>query len=444
MENVHVCPNCFKEGFQTRCDHCGYVGIGQGENHLLLPPGTQLNNRYTIGRVLGAGGFGITYLAKDNQTGGLCAVKEYLPATLAVRDSTTKLVYPSSQDNAEVFRHGLSQFEKESEILRKFYGNPAIVQVMDRFKQNGTAYFVMEFLDGVPLKALVHSMQGKLPFALALEVLIRTGETLAAVHAQGLLHRDVSPDNIFITKEGHIKLIDFGATRYFLGEQSRSLSVILKPGFAPPEQYSSKGNQGAWTDVYALCATFYFTVTGSRLPDAPDRLAGVEALPLAQAEPGIAPGLEAAMEKGLRLNYRERFPSVEALLQAVQASSKATETPTAGYKPDAQVLNGTPFIQLFLQGKPRDKWILPKNMPMVIGRASDKCNIVFDAANVSRMHCTIAYDDKNNCFYLTDVSSNGTLLLSGTRLTKDKAYTLKPEDGFCIIDRNTIFMTGVE
>lgn len=271
---MSICPNCFESGFAERCAKCGYLGLSHQESQMTLQVGMLLNNRYIVGRTLGAGGFGVTYLVKDRLSAQLLAAKEYFPTMFAVRDGDSKVVRPSGADSRDEYEHGLKVFDREAESLRLFLGNPSVVQVTDSFRQNGTSYYIMEFLDGVNLKALSRSMGGRLPIDIALDVLRNVGATLATVHEKGLLHRDVSPENIFVTKQGTVKLIDFGATRFFVGERSRSLSVVLKPGFAPPEQYSSKGNQGPWTDVYALAATFLSVVSGLNLPDSPDRLSG--------------------------------------------------------------------------------------------------------------------------------------------------------------------------
>ncbi len=403
---------------------------------MTLAPGQVLHGHYLLGRVLGAGGFGITYLALNQQNGQKVAIKEYLPTVFAVRAQNSQTVTPSSRENAEAFRHGLEVFNRESQVLRHFAGNPSVVQVFDAFEANGTAYFAMEYLDGVNASALAASMGGRLSPALALEILLSIAATLSMVHTQGLLHRDVSPENIFITKDGTTKLIDFGATRFFVGERSQSLSVILKPGFAPPEQYASKGNQGPWTDLYALCATYYTAISGTRPPDAPDRLAGARLIPPAQTAPGVSKKTEAAVMKGLALDYRQRPQTIDAflaLLDGVPAAAPATHVKA----------EGTPFVQKYFSGTPGDKWILPKNMPMTIGRSAEKCNIVLDDANVSRVHCTICFDDKQNCFFVTDLSSNGTLAAVG-RLAKNVPHPLAPGDVFYIMTKDFAMKLGVE
>jgi len=446
MANPGFCPNCFVEGVGEYCGYCGYNALSQADSHQLLPPGVVLKGRYLVGRTLGAGGFGITYLVKDITTRKLCAVKEYLPTVLAVRDATSGNIRPSSTDNEDTFRHGLSMFHREAQMLRKFAGNPSIVQVYDDFEANGTAYFVMEYLDGVTLKTLMRSMGGRLPVDLAVEVLQNMTTILAEVHKQGMLHRDISPDNIFVTKSGDTKLIDFGATRFYVGERSQSLSVILKPGFAPPEQYSSRGKQGPWTDLYALCATFYNTCTGTNVPDAPDRLAGETIAPLSMVVPGVPPQLAAAIERGLSLDWRMRQQGMEELYQSIHAGPAGQSLPVQpqqSHISEQISIHGAPFIQIIRGGQPQDKWLIPKNIKVSIGRSPQQCNIVADMPNVSRLHCTVLYDEKSGFFHLSDCSTNGTWT-GGGRLGNGQTVALSPGDTFYISSPENTMMVGLE
>ena len=159
---------------------------------------------------------------------------------------------------------------KEAKTLAKFNTEDDVVNVIDFFEENGTAYIVMEFVDGETLSDIV-AQKGKLTPDETLALLLPVMDSLKKVHAQGLIHRDISPDNIMVTN-GKVKLLDFGAARSMQAESNKSLSVMLKPGYAPEEQYRSKGEQGPWTDVYALCATMYKCVTGTTPDDATQRV----------------------------------------------------------------------------------------------------------------------------------------------------------------------------
>lgn len=436
MYKENLCPNCFNEDFINKCKNCGYVAIQQSANY--LPTGIVLNKNFIVGRVLGCGGFGITYLAKDIKNNNFCALKEYLPNTIAIRDLYSKYVLPRNNDNLDVFTNGIKLFLNEAVILNSFLGNQNIVQVMDSFEENGTAYFTMEYLEGVNLSTLLKSMGGKLPYLLSFKILQNIALTLKSVHEKGLLHRDVSPENIFATKNGSIKLIDFGATRYFIGDKSKSLSVILKPGYAPLEQYYSKGKQGAWTDVYALCSTFYTLVTGNKILDAPSRLQLSNPYDLNGILSEINTEISTIIEKGLMLKHESRIQNMSELLDALSfINANSIEINNVDVK-------GVPYIQFFKNGVPSDKWIIPKNIIMYIGRTIEKCNIIIDSNEISRVHCNIRYDENKRRFYLIDLSSNGTYLADGTRIKKNTVYSLLPENIFYLLSEKYIMKVGVE
>ena len=338
------------------------------------------------------------------------------------------------------------------------------------------------FTDGINVKQLMRSMNGSLSPQMAMEILVQTGEALAQVHRQGLLHRDVSPENIIIDRDGGMKLIDFGATRFFMGEKSRSLSVIIKPGFAPPEQYSSKGNQGAWTDIYALCATVWHTISGLQIPDAPSRIAQEPLPPLPAQVETECPGLIQILRKGLETDYRKRWKSVEEMLAAaggpgvlgsevsgsgmsgsgmsgsgMPGSGGSSGVPgsigssgggsavfgSAAAAPMKPLSGGDPYLQIYQNQAAGDKWMIPKQMQMRIGRSSDTCNIVIDDPNISRVHCIVHYDGKTGDFYLSDQSSNGTFA-DGQRLSSERVYTLAPGSFFELIPGRIAIKTGVE
>ena len=267
------CPHCFREvNTLGPCPYCGYDAAPMaGKYPLALHPGSILNGRYILGHVLGQGGFGVTYIAWDDSMKERVAIKEYLPTDFAGRSTGSPSVQVYSGDRAENFEYGKAQFLEEAKTLAAFIGCAGIVRVYSYFEENGTAYLSMEYVDGLPLDKYMAAQGGRLSPAEAKRLLLPLMESLEQVHAKGIVHRDIAPDNILVTRDGTAKLIDFGAARYSTGEKSKSLDVILKHGFAPYEQYMRRGRQGPWTDVYAMAATYYYAVTGKIPTEAVER-----------------------------------------------------------------------------------------------------------------------------------------------------------------------------
>ena len=268
------CMEMFGEEFEL-CPHCGYIVGSRAEEAIHMEPGTILHDRYIIGKVLGFGGFGVTYIGWDGKLEQKVAIKEYLPGEFSTRMPGQSQVTVFNGAKSEQFRDGLLKFVEEAKRLAKFQNEPGIVRIFDSFEENETAYIIMEYLDGETLTEYLKK-EGTIPEDQAVEMLMPVMESLKVVHAEGLLHRDIAPDNIFLTKSGEVKLIDFGASRYATTSHSRSLTVIIKPGYSPEEQYRSRGDQGPYTDVYALAATLYKMMTGKTPPDAMERRAKYE------------------------------------------------------------------------------------------------------------------------------------------------------------------------
>ena len=322
------CMGCMSEtGGAAVCPHCGFDERTASDSPLYLPLRTVLQGRYTVGRVLGEGGFGITYLGWDATLAIRVAIKEFLPRELAARGTDGRSISAYRGDLAEAFRYGLEKFLEEARVLARFAEHQGIVAVRDFFPAHGTGYLVMSYLEGLTLKDYLARQGGRIPFPQALAILMPVMDALRAVHQVGLLHRDISPDNIFITRDRQVKLIDFGAARAALGAHSRSLSVILKPGYAPPEQYGSQGRQGPWTDVYAVGATLYQMLTGQMPPEAPDRLYQDTLKPPAAYGADLPQAAELALFKALAVRVEQRFQSVAelqaALVQAAQGQPAA-------------------------------------------------------------------------------------------------------------------------
>ena len=309
------CPNCFAAGFDTHCTHCGWRP-GQGNPPPALAVGVVLDGRYRIGRVLGHGGFGITYLAWDDNLHLRLAIKEYLPRDSATRapDGTSLSVFSGAAE--EQFAYGLDRFLEEARTLARFDQHPGIVTVKNYFRAHGTGYCVMEYVEGITLRQYLDQQPGgKLGVEAAWTLLMPVMDALRAVHKDGLLHRDIAPDNIYLTQDGRVKLLDFGAARFAAGEHSKSLSVILKPGYAPEEQYRARGKQGPWTDVYGLGATLYRAITGQVPPDSLDRLDQDELVPPSRLGVVIPPTQEAHLLKALAIKAEGRWQNMEQLQQ---------------------------------------------------------------------------------------------------------------------------------
>ena len=327
---LNLCYSCMKEkGVSGPCPHCGFDESAYEPAPHHLPPGTILYGKYLIGRVLGEGGFGITYVGWDLNLEMKVAVKEYYPNGFVSRDherTNTLTIFTGSQ--GEFFQKGLEKFVDEARRLAKFWGFPGIVSVKDYFQENKTAYIVMEFVQGQTLKELLKQRPGKrLPAAEVFAMMRPVMQSLEEIHKAGLIHRDISPDNLMVSPKGQVKLIDFGAARDFAEDGEKSRSVLLKPGYAPSEQYRSRGNQGPWTDVYSLCATMYRAITGRVPEESLDRMEEDTLKRPSQLGVTIPAHQEAALMKGLAVFQRERFPSVEELEAALYAEPEEAKKP---------------------------------------------------------------------------------------------------------------------
>lgn len=267
-----VCHACLMP--DTGFDVCPYCGWQQGlstVNPQHLAPGTMLKSQYRIARVLGHGGFGITYLGWDANLQIKVAIKEFLPREFAQRDVVNAQVVPYTEDAARYFETGLQQFIEEARTLAKFQQHPGVVSVLNFFRALGTGYIVMEFVDGETLKNYVMRGIGRLTWLQTLDVFMQVMDALRAVHQAGLLHCDIAPDNIYLCHDGRIKLLDFGEARHLMSAQAQR-RLAVKPGFAAEEQYRSNGKLGAWTDVYGVAASMYYCLAGDAPPEVTERL----------------------------------------------------------------------------------------------------------------------------------------------------------------------------
>jgi serine/threonine protein kinase len=305
-----------------------------------LLPRTMLEKHYLLGAALGQGGFGITYLARDlrkmqggpekddgqkeHEKGAILAIKEFYPRSIATRVPGGRTVIPT-QGNLELFDVGLSRFINEAEALRLFKDHEGVVRLYEWFKDNGTAYIVMEFVEGSDLKKYLKKQAGgRIPFNTAYNIFMRVMDALREVHAANILHRDVSPDNIFINAH-QVKIGDFGSARYHSIDYSQSLQLTHKVGYTPEEQYRTDEEQGPWTDVYSLAASFYHAITGV-LPQGAlerlhqERLGNSSLTPPSQLGIPIPPKAEAVLCKALAVHSGGRYDSIAKFQQAMMCA----------------------------------------------------------------------------------------------------------------------------
>lgn len=286
-----------------------------------LPAGTCLHNTYLIQETIGAGGFAVTYKGVRKDTGKTIAIKEYFPPSLAVRNEQEGLyvLYPFPNKNTGMFQKGLRRFLNEAKILKSFQELESIVSVYDLFEENGTAYLVMEYIEGLTLSQYV-AENGTLTFPEISELIAPVIHSLAKVHERGLIHRDISPDNLILGIDNKLHLIDFGAAS-FESNKSTQNTVIIKAGYAPPEQYIPNGKIGPWIDIYAICATIYFSLTGSA-PTESVHPSDTDLSPALTDLNQLLPWQYAILEKGLQFRPSDRFQSVNALYSALTGTSE--------------------------------------------------------------------------------------------------------------------------
>lgn len=315
------CLGCMREydGEFEVCPFCGYIQGTPAKEAYHITPGVVIKNRYLIGKVLGSGGFGITYIGYDCILEKKVAIKEYLPTEFATRmpNQTNVTVYAGEKE--EQFQAGMKKSLDEAKRLAEFQQTAGITQIYDFFEENNTAYIVMELLEGETLKEKL-KRDGKMTVEEALPIVLAVLGALKEVHVKNIIHRDIAPDNIYLLNNGEVKLLDFGASRQVTTTHSKSLTVILKLGYAPVEQYQSGGNQGPWTDVYALAATFYKMITGVRPQEAPERRINDTLKEPSKLGVKIDKNIENALMNALQVRIEDRTKSAEEFESALYSS----------------------------------------------------------------------------------------------------------------------------
>lgn len=487
VDTSRICPYCMHSDALAD-GKCRFCGKHSGETIPIgvLPPGTVLNGRYLTGMFLGIGGYGITYRALDLNSNKMVAIKEYRPKLFCERfDGSTSIQIKKPDE----FQYGLAHFRSEAEILESLQGIPEIVRIYHDFAENNTAYYVMEFLDGETLQSFLKKRNNKLSFPETVKLLLPVILALDTVHRAGTLHRDISPDNIFVCRDGAVKLIDFGASRVKIGQYENSFMPVEKEGYSPPEQHTidkAGTNQGPWSDVYAMAGTIYRCVTGKRPTPASARLAGD---PL-ETPGGVGSGLSDiqaySLEKNLALNPKERcqtmldfagelvvslrskdsaellarYPALNQKTEPIQSAAslkgkrRASQNQLSSdrsksffsriasfFKKDDSKDNtsvspplnsdsksGSGAVLSMKAGQYQGSTLHLKPGKYTFGRNPDQCNIVYpmDYTNVSRVHFYLTLDTEGR-LYITDVSTYGTWL-NQTKLEKNVSVPVKYGD----------------
>ncbi len=433
LENL--CMGCMEDkGGKSKCPQCSFVETAPPESPNYLQLRTVLQNKYIVGRALGQGGFAITYLAWDINLGVKLAIKEYFPLDLVYRIPGNNLVIAHSKSQDAIFAHDMEKFLQEARTLARFMDHPNIVSVTDFFQANRTAYLVMHYIDGMTMRQHLAQSGEKLPFNTTMKIMMPVMDALRVIHEANLLHRDISPENILISPKGRVMLIDFGAARTSASGRDDSLSVVMKPGYTPEEQYRSRGVQNPATDIYAVAATIYRSVSGQMPPNSLDRLAEDTLVPPSAMGIKIDSNAENALLKAMAVKSSGRFQNIadfqRALMQVEKSPQKlAKQEPVPQEKPEQPVqevedsktskLDQSP--QPSEQEKPVEKSFTSLG-DVKIGRAADN-EIVLDDETASRYHALIF--SREGKYFIADLDSTHGTYVNDVKV-EDPAELIAP------------------
>ena len=421
------CLNCFnlfdivysdKEESEV-CPYCGYCeGTPPKELYHLYPGVGLYNNRYVIGTCIGFGGFGITYKAWDNVLETVVAVKEYYPTGLVQRVPGKPQVIIYTGESKEEYMQGLERFLDEAKNMAKFVDNPNIVHVDAFFEENNTAYLVMEYLPGMTLKSYLKSKGGRIGCEEVIPIADAVITALKEIHAGGIIHRDISPDNVMLCNDGRIKLLDFGAARFSDADQERTRSIILKPGFAPPEQYQAKSKQGPWTDIYALCATVYRAITGVLPDESVNRVIEDTVQSPIQIYSDIPERISNTVMKGMSIYPEIRFSNVDELKKALDGEKKVME-PKKELRVRRMKRTITVGIALLV--------VVSMSLYVYNMYKNKKADVVMNAADIS---IWIAVDDQMNEDGAKAMMDSGIEAFTSSQEKVNVNYKFIPEDQY--------------
>lgn len=378
-----------------------------------LPERFLLHGQYEIKKILGKGGFGITYLAYDCREKRYVAIKELFPCKDIVREAGSGNIRVLSGQES-FFAHVKQRFLEEAQMLLDFQQVPNIVKILRLFEENHTAYYVMEYLEGMDLKQYLRE-KGRLPWNQLEEFVRMLLGAMAALHRRGMIHRDISPDNIFLTNDGRAVLIDFGSARSY--SDNNGFTTFLKDSFAPYEQYRENGNQGPWTDIYSFSVSLYYALSKTLPPKAPDRMLKDNLTYIGQLCPDLPERVARGITRGMAVRPELRYQNVEELAEQL--------FPGEGVWRTGQVVENRQLLckQGYYQGK---AWDFKPGEVLALGREGGN-SIVYPpkAPGVSRKHCAFLLDRQGKLYVRDEGSSYGTFL-NGSRLRPQTWYLMEP------------------
>lgn len=401
-----------------------------------LVPGTLIHNRYRILKVLGAGGFGVTYKVMDQKENTVAAMKEYMPLDAAYRPAGSVEVRAVSEAKRVQYEKFRQRFLEEAQTIYKFRGHPNIVEVKHLFYENNTAYYVMEYVDGMDLKQFLSKNGEKISWQMLAPIMAQVVSGLKPVHNAGMIHCDISPDNIFLVNAGQVKLLDFGAARSTLRGSIETSTIVAKPGYSPYEQMRAS-NMGPWTDVYALAVTIYRCITGEMVRDSNERINQDNTIWPSQMGVAIPSAQwEIALKKGLALRVEDRYQNVVDFWNDLNAggfttpvysyaagtmdnSSTYQAQPSGGY-----TSGGYPVLE-GVQGVYAGKQIAVTSQ-FQMGVDPSQCGITFPPGTpgISRRHLRVW--SANGKILIMDLGSTYGSWLSGRKMTAGLVYELLP------------------
>lgn len=317
---IRRCVNCMEElkTEQKFCHICGFDNQKDSQPEYALNYRTILQGRYMTGKVIGKGGFAITYIGFDILLNLKVAIKEYFPAQIVSRNhhNSAKIFWTSAGGQGE-WEQGGEQFLREARKMAQIDSVPGIVRVRDTFKENGTSYIIMDFIEGETLKSKL-MREGTMTYEVCLKIFLPLLKGVDAFHRKGVIHRDISPDNIMIQPDGEARLLDFGAAKDISIKKNGRVMLVTKKGFSPPEQYAQQGNVGTWTDVYSLCATIFYCVFGKTLPAGLDRMVDDTLILAPDEKKGVTKEVVTVLKEGLEPRYELRIHTVGELMERLE------------------------------------------------------------------------------------------------------------------------------